>query len=835
MRSIVATGLLLLLTANSFAQQQYPTPMLNSLMPVGGKAGTTVEVTLEGTYLDEVKELYFSDPSIKATYVAPPPPKDPKKPTPAGPPKFTINIPANATLGGCDVRAVGKWGMSNPRIFVVSNTNEIEEKENNSDVDQAQQVPLNTIVNGRIAQNVDVDYFKVTGTKGQRLVVHCAASSIDSRLTPVLQLYTEKGRMLASNREYQDRDAVVDYVLPEDGDYLVRLSEFTHQFANNDSFYRLQIGLQPWIDAIFPSVLNEKGPTTVTVYGRNLPGGKVDPSTLLEGRPLEKITVTIPPASAGANELKIQDPMKPHTAAVDGFHYRVTNSAGASNPILLSYATGSVTLDNGDNATAEKAQPIAVPGEVCGRIEKKRDRDRYVFEAKKGDVFIFEGFADRMGSPMDLFFKIRRLDNRGVLGEYDEHTGIPAQFGSFFTLTNDPIAKFTAPIDGKYELMVSSRASTVYAGPRHVYRICIRKEQPDFRIVVVGNVNDSATGCTLWQGGHQDCQVVCFRQDGFDGEVKLTVEGLPGGVKCPEQFLGPKQNDTRLIISADAGAANWAGSIKIKGTAMINGKPVVQEARTACIVWPSQRNIPSISRLCKTLCLAVRPKSPYSVAPSVPKVQVPIGGKVEVKMMLTKNVGDLKGNVQMQRLTAPVATNGNPINAPNLNLPTNKGEVDLKFNVPTNTEPGTFNLVYQCLLQYQLEIDPKTKKKQNVRIRAVTAPLQIEVYNQVADLSVSAPSVTVKSGAETPITIKVKRLHDYKGTFTVQLLIPNGFRGVSASNVTIPANKNEIQMVLKSPAKTKAATSNDFKVRAQARVGSATMTHETTFEVKIVE
>src|SRR5438552_3859903 len=56
----------------------------------------------------------------------------------------------------------------------------------------------------------------------------------------------------------------------------------------------------------------------------------------------------------------------------------------------------------------------------------------------------------------------------------------------FFTRTDDPGRyRFVAPADGRYDLLVSSREAPSLAGPRHLYRVRITAEQPDFRLVVM--------------------------------------------------------------------------------------------------------------------------------------------------------------------------------------------------------------------------------------------------------------------------------------------------------------------------------------------------------------
>src|SRR5258708_6095869 len=165
----VLSWVLLTITGSALAQppagSQLPNPRLTILTPCGAKAGSTVEVTFAGTDLEEPLALLFSHPSIKAESIQPPPPPpaDPKKPAPPAPKppitKFKVTVAADAPPGNHDVRFIGKYGISNPRVFVVGDLTEVAEKEPNNDVAEAQRVELNTTINGTIAAPTDVDYF----------------------------------------------------------------------------------------------------------------------------------------------------------------------------------------------------------------------------------------------------------------------------------------------------------------------------------------------------------------------------------------------------------------------------------------------------------------------------------------------------------------------------------------------------------------------------------------------------------------------------------------------------------------------------------------------------
>ena len=305
------------LAGGAAAQQNLPPlpqPRLQSVFPCGAKIGTTVEVAFTGTDLDEPEGLLFSHPGLKAEPIVPPepptPPADPKKPAPKpaakGKPvrvvsKFKVTVGPDVPVGTCDVRFVNKWGVSNPRAFAIGNLTEVDEKEPNNDVATAQKVEINNTVNGIINSPTDVDYYTFAGKKGQRVLLHVAASSIDSRAKPAIELYDAAGNRLVFNRNYSAHDALADVTLPADGAYWVRLYEFTHVAGSADYYYRLTITTGPWIDAVVPPMVEPGKTASVTVYGRNLPGGQPEPTAVCDGRVLEKITATV---SAPADPLR---------------------------------------------------------------------------------------------------------------------------------------------------------------------------------------------------------------------------------------------------------------------------------------------------------------------------------------------------------------------------------------------------------------------------------------------------------------------------------------------------------------------------------------------------
>lgn len=815
-----ACALLVLLLGLSLAQAQpFPRPRLSSLSPCGAKAGTTVEATLFGTFLDEPTALHFSDPRIKAELLPPPPP--PRKGTaPPAPVRFKITVPAEAPLGTHDVYLVARWGISNPRAFVVGDRPEAVEKEPNNKVPEAQEVALGTVVNGSIAASTDVDYYSFKGKKGERVVVHCAASSIDSRLHPLIELFGDRGAPLASNHDYDERDALLDVKLPADGTYRVRVSSFAYLFGRADeAFYRLSISTAPWVDSVFPPALEKGKPAEATLFGRNLPGAKP------AGAALEKLAVRVAPGRQA-----FTGPLLPCSASVEAFEYRVRNAAGTSNPVLLTEASGPIVLASG-NGSPEKALPVKSPCTICGRMGTKLTRHWYEFSASKGEVLIFEGFADRIGSPLDLYLKLQRADTGQQVQEADGHLELPTPAGQLSTFTNDPKMRFVVPADGKYRLLVGTWSASPDR-PGLPYRVDLRPERPDF--VLIAATGEEGGGLVLSRGGHQDVVVACVRQEGFDGEVLLEAEGLPPGVTCKPQAIGPRARQTSLVLSAEPGAALGVGEIKIKGTALVGATKVTQWARPAAIVWTRpQRNLPALSRLTRSLPLAVRDKGPFTLGTEVSELAVAVGGRVQLKVMVNRQWKEFeKAAVQVARVAGPVQANGLPINIPPVNVPAGKSDALINLQVPTNAPAGTYSLVLVGRGKFNFQPDPKDKRRANFDAVEAAPAVKVTVYKSMAQLALATPNVVLSPGGAAPLVVNIKRLYGYKGPFKLDVVAPPG-TGVSALSVNVPAGAVTARAELRAAPGAKPGTSAGYLARLTASVGGASLTEEARFQVTV--
>ncbi len=798
-------------------------PRLDYLMPCAGKTGTSFEVEVRGDHLGKIEGLLFSHPGIKAKLL--PEKNDPVDPIKGGnkkkPPsetvqRFQVTIAPNTPLGMHDVRVVGFGGISIPKTFIVSDLNELAEEEVNDDVPEAQKLNINSGVTGVLIEQDDVDYFQFEAKKGQRIILSCLAYSIDSRAEPYLQVFDKKGRLLGSNHSFSETDALLDISLPRDDTYLVRVCSLNYFSGGFDHTYRLKISTTPWIDAVYPCVLQPGKANKVTVYGANLPGGKIDPSARIGSRILEKLvtTIQVPNDPAKLRLLDFHRPIKPASAHLDGMTFRLKNAQGYSNPTLLTFATANVVLENRENDTEAKAHRLKPDCEVAGTLEKNADEDWYSFTAKRGEVLFIDLYGERIGSPVDLELEIKDVTTKSTIAQLDDDDNSPTDM-QFYARNNDPPTfRFVSPRDGEYRLRVTNKKSSVPGGPHLGYRLRLSQGNPDFRIVVMPPLPASWASCRLRQRGKQALNVFVIRRDGWNGEVELRADELPPGVTCPPQVVPVGATVSQLVLSMDTNAKPWNGLIKVKGIGNIKGKKVVQEARSATVTYPlAKTELALPARLNRGIAMAMRKDVPFTLEARVPRDLTIEQGKFFKVSIEQRRMWAEVTRTWVQLSPRPLPSG---ITAPSFRLAPNRTARNLLVRTRTDTPPGKYTLVYTGKTTFTV-VDPNNRRNHLSRDEVqATQPIEFVVLPiKLANPVVSPTTLVIKAGQEGKFKINLRPLYDHDEPFKVSLILPNGVRNISAKTLTIPANKEEGELVVRVAAGTRAVTRRNLKLRFQ--------------------
>jgi hypothetical protein len=694
-RLAACLGVLVLATS---ARAQLPQIRLDRIFPLGGAAGSTVTLEIAGKDLDDVKSLHFDRPGFRA---------EPVKPN-----QFRVSIAADVPAGTYEVRAVGKYGISGSRLFAVGRgLTEVAEVEPNDIPDKAQRVPLNCVINGNSDGNGD-DFFRFPVRKGERVTLDCQAFRLDSTLRATLVLAAADGKELAQSRPYYDlTDPLLDFVAPADGDYLVRLHDMTY---SGGLPYRLVISNRPQIENVFPAAVVPGQTTELTVFGRNLPGGKPARGQVVQDLPLEALKVPFTAPNDPAALLRFDFLNHPAAPALTlrGLEVRPPGLEDALNPVLLTYAPYPVTREQEPNDSADHAQRLTLPTVVCGRFDRPGDADWYAVHLKAGESIAVDLWCERLGLPGDPFVIV--TDSKGrELAAFDDH-GI--NFNALAQYNRDPVGAFTAPAEGDYRLLVQERYN--HGGPRFQYVLAVGKPQPDLYPVVFHETNPDPSCPVVRQGGSAFYEL-CLNRRHFGGPVTIEANGLPPGVTCPPVHVSPQTQFAAVVFTAAPDAPEWSGVVRLRATAQFDGQRVARPVRCAERRW-ALGNI-NTCRECRDICLAVRSQAPYGVKPAAGTLTVPAGASVEAKMTVARYWPEFQGKVQLTGLNPPPG-----FNVPTIDVPPGQTTATVELTVAGTVPPGTYSVVLRGDAQVPFSRDGKGNKT-NVRVADPAVPLTVTV------------------------------------------------------------------------------------------------------------
>jgi hypothetical protein len=676
--------LVLALAAPTAVKAELPSPRLDRIAPLGVSAGGTVEVEVAGADLEDVREAVFDHPGLKAEWV-----KDRV---------FRVTAAADMPAGTFDLRLVGKFGVTNPRLFAVSRgLTDVAEKEPNDEPAQAQPVALNSAVQGTCDNGRD-DFYRITLKKGQRIVVECQAQKLDSLLDANLTLADTDGRTLASSADHFGRDPLIDFLAPRDGEYVVGVNDLSFRGGHP---YRLVVTDRPRVENVFPRAVRVGTPATVTVLGRNLGPGSRPSAWKLGDLPLEERDEPVSvPADLPTGAYRFHEHPTTHsvlptaaTAALAGFTVR---PAGSDDAVPILAADGPVTAEVEPNDDPHKPQAITLPAVVSGRFDRERDADWYEFEADEAGPYAFEVYCERIAGRADPYLVVLDdKDNR--VGELDD---LGPRVNAFDAHLRDPSGTVNLAAKRKYRVLVQDRYRR--GGARFQYELTVRRPVPDFFAAVIHAQNPGPGGTTVRRGGAVSLDVVLHRRDGFDGPVTVTAEGLPKGLHAAPVVITGDSRGT-FVLWADADTPDFVGPVRLVATGKRGDLALVREVRPYTRVW-SQQDL-ATSRPTRELVVAVRGTAPFALAFAAERLEVEAGKKVEAAIRLTRPWADFKGAVTVVPLALP-----GPVKAGTVTVAEGKTEATVTFEVAAGAKPGEYTVAVQGQGQVPFAKDEKATK-----------------------------------------------------------------------------------------------------------------------------
>jgi hypothetical protein len=691
------------LACPSFTIAELPAIRFDRIQPLGLSAGTTLEFEVQGRDTEEVQSLRFDYAGLTAELVKPG--------------RFKIVAQASVPAGTYEVRMVGKYGISNPRILSVTNgLSDVAETEPNNELSQAQPVNLDSAINGTSDGNGQ-DVFKFTLKKGQRVVVDCQAMKLESQLDANLILNSASGQSLASSGDYHGRDPFIDFAAPADGEYFAVVHDLIYRGGLP---YRLVITTLPHVENIFPRAVQAGQTVHMTAYGRSLiaSSGAVLPPQLDEFT----FPLSVPSDLARTRQFTFLEHPIDHTVAptaatfaLNGYQLRVPVGVGALHPACVMVTDLPVISDSEPNDERKQPQKLTLPAVVSGRFDKPRDADWFEVEIPEnaGGEYSFEVYSERISGQSDPYVSVYD-DKEMALGELDDSG---PRTNAFDAHIRDPIGVFNLQAKRKYHIVVQDRYSR--GGPRYQYVLAVRKPFPDFDIAAIHSENPGPAGNTVWAGGATFMDIIAYRHQGFTGAITLTAEGLPPGVHAAPTSLF-NTDRTTFVFWADENAPVGAAAIKLVATATVEGQTLRHEVRPYTRVWADAN--PGSSAPMRDLVLGVREKAPYVLKLQPERVSVEAGKDVSVKITATRLWADFKDKITVIPLAFPGV-----IQMPTVEIAPGTTETTAKFTIQNGARPGDYTISVLGQAQVPFNKDPQAKDRPNTLVSTPSLPLTITI------------------------------------------------------------------------------------------------------------
>lgn len=719
--SLRATMLALVLCSMcSAARAQLPQPRLASVFPCGGGAGENVEITLTGTDLDGANALWFDHPGLRAFHIKGE--------------KYRVAIAPGVPIGHHDVRVVSRFGISNPRTFVVGTGREQVEAEPNNTPGQANRIEINTTCNGQLASSPDVDCFVFEGAAGQRILVEIEAFSLDSVLTAKLRLRNAAGVSLAESGDQDAGDPLLDVTLPASGTYVVELQDLVYG-GGPEYVYRLKVTDGPHIDAIAPVVATAGKTGEFTLIGRNL-GGSILPGVTIDGRPVEKHTVRINAPDWNAADGPISSFLGSYEATRRGFlhTFESERSGRRSNAVFVALSDDPIIIEHEPN-DPEHPQTLTPPCEVSGVFGTVGDDDDYRFEAKSGDIWWIEVSAERIGSPADPTFIVQKIVSNGApqelataedLAEPVTNLGVPMA-------SVDAVLRLKIPENGTYQIILKDLYGSQRGDPRFSYRLQIRPERPDYRLFVAPvGVAAQPLGLTLRRGGRAQATAFLVRIDGFDSAVRIEGRDLPPGVTMDPVVIGPGQFSAPIVLTAAEDCPLGIGIPTFHGHALNPDRKEVlmyqpgtrlrPEIERDALALATVRAATSLSRATRGFAVGVIEPGPFLLTAKVGEVVINQGANAIVPVELKRREGFSEA-VQLTAVGLPPN-----VTVKNVAIAKDAGTANVELTATKNAPVGNFTLVLHGAGPYPFSKDPNAKSKPNVTVNEPANPVLIRVH-----------------------------------------------------------------------------------------------------------
>jgi hypothetical protein len=543
--SLICSTVLLFCSLPGSVRAQTSYPMLMSIEPSAAQVGESSEHVIHSRYsMFGAYEVLVTGEGVTGEIVTPMElDKDGNAPSLT---KITVKftVEPDAPEGVRDVRLATPQGASTLGQLVIVRDPVVYEGEKNDTPEGALPIELPATVCGVIEKAEDLDFFKFQIDEPTTLNFHCYGMRLQDKIhdlqqhvDPILTIRNANGSVVAIADKAYAADPFLSHNFKQPGEYTLEVRDVRYQ-GNRYWQYVIEIHDRPFVATVHPLAIPRGEATPVKLIGSALPENAEAELVISEETPLG--TTLVQPVLDGVKLNPVQVYVSEERYEIEGLE---------------------------ENGTVETAQPIAVPGGVCGQIGEEADIDVYKFQASKGDRFTFEVVARRLWSSLDPILAVTNAEGR-TLSENDD-----LRLWGKRTYQDSMIENWTAPEDGEYFLQI--RDVHLRGGDAFTYALKAVRAEPTFELVL----DTDKTQLTPGTAGVLFARAI--RKNGFEGEIQLAIDGLPDGVTATCGRILADGNDGCIILEAEEDAELAVANVRVTGTAVVGEEEDQREISVA--------------------------------------------------------------------------------------------------------------------------------------------------------------------------------------------------------------------------------------------------------------
>ena len=551
---------------------------LTRLHPLGGRAGSVVEVEILGTKLATATGVEFDGKDLVWEQTTE---------RVEGRVRGLVSIAPGAALGGHMLRVMTSQGPTPSLVFNVGQFPSFVEGEQRA-------VPsLPVEIYGRLEGAADIDTYWFSVGAGERWLFDFQAMEAGAAVEARMILLDRNGERIAFNddRDDYDENPLIEHTFTAGGVYGVRLDQYRgprgFTFGKNNA-YLLRIAQLPRVRAVAPLGARRGSAARFRLMGSGL--ASVTKVYLTELRRGEYARMTYPyTMPIRFREDPAANPRIDGTV-VSASEGRVEASfaipAGASLGLWKLWVAGAsgvaegprVEIDDVVEISEGGTLPSSFPFAVNGVLSQPREWDTYSIAAKAGVPIYVSTLSAQLGGP-HLDTVLTLLDTKGKkLAENDD---VVAGWGGLLG-NPDSSLFFTPAVDETLQLVVRDRLKR--GGELYPYRLRFASRRPGFQLFT------TPENLTVKRGGTAVLKVHLVREMGFAGEVEVWVTGVEGlhGKFRTDQLFEPNADGADMLIPEMAfrvSGLDKAGVVPLRVWGKAADGTVV-EGHTATMIGP---------------------------------------------------------------------------------------------------------------------------------------------------------------------------------------------------------------------------------------------------------